>query len=168
MLIFYWLKFWRSAVLAAFKWLALVAAGIIFSACSQPDMLDSEGRGLYLSKLNQNWLLVNYWATWCSPCIAEIPELNALAQEAASRFTILGVNFDQVEGEVLDKQVLRMKIQFPVVEGAAHDMLKIDLPLVLPTTYIFAPGGVLHGTLVGPQTRESLLLAMQDAQTHTQ
>ena len=57
-------------------------------------------------------------------------------------------------------QAKKMKIEFPVLAGNPAQLLGIDTPAVLPTTYILSPGGELHATLVGPQTEASILAAL--------
>lgn len=133
---------------------------VALTACSQPDMYDVYGEGLSLSELNQKPLIVNYWATWCAPCIKEIPELNELAEAHKNELTLVGINFDQPEGAEAIQQTERMKIAFPVLAGNPADLLGIQTPEVLPTTYILTPGGGIHATLVGPQTAETILAAM--------
>lgn len=137
--------------------IVIVCMGLVLASCSKPDLLDSNGNGIFLSDLNQKWLIVNYWATWCGPCIAEIPELNELAKEQAQRVTLLGVNFDNPTAEEMSAQIKKMKIEFPVLAGDPSAMLKIEIPQVLPTTFIFEPGGQLVKTLVGPQTKHSII-----------
>jgi len=127
------------------------------TACSKPDFRDVEGNAIYLEELKEQWLIVNYWATWCGPCIAEIPELNELSHEYAGRLNLIGVNFDHPEGAEQAAQVRKMKIEFPVLTTEPAAMLNINIPLVLPTTYIFAPGGRLLKQFTGPQTKKSLL-----------
>ena len=134
----------------------------LLSGCGQsdviePDFLDIHGNGIVLSELHEKALVVNYWATWCAPCIKEIPELNELGREYSDRLTLVGVNFDQPEGEEALKQSSKMKIEFPVISGNPAPLLGVAVPVVLPTTYIFAPGGELVATLVGPQTKDTIL-----------
>ena len=101
-------------------------------------------------------MVVNYWAQWCTPCIREIPELNALNQHYPL-VNVLGVNFDGATGEQLATQVRELKIDFPMLaEDPAAD-LGLSRPAVLPTTLILNPAGELTEVLVGPQTLESLL-----------
>lgn len=141
----------------------LIALLVILSGCSKPDMYDVEGGGIHLAELHEKTLIVNYWATWCAPCIKEIPELNHLAKTHADRLTLVGINYDQPEGEEALNQVARMKIEFLVLAGNPAGLLGVETPLVLPTTYIFAAGGELVATLVGPQTEETILAAIPDA-----
>lgn len=137
---------------------------LLLSACQQPDFKDAAGNGHRLEELRGKWLFVNYWATWCAPCIKEIPELNEVAESHADRIVVYGVNFDGPTGDELDKQIARMKIDFPVFAKDPHQLLGIERPQVLPTTLAFSPDGEHVETLVGPQTEESLL-AVTDGDT---
>ncbi|MFT7684940.1 MAG: thiol-disulfide isomerase/thioredoxin [Candidatus Azotimanducaceae bacterium] len=141
----------------AFKKLVTLSILVLLSGCSEPDFQDVAGNDIYLSDLNKKWLVVNYWATWCAPCIAEIPELNELAAEHSEKLIVIGVNYDQPDFADSLQQVKKMKIEFPVLRKEPSKKFGIEIPKVLPTTYIFAPGGELKKTLVGPQTKEGLL-----------
>ncbi len=127
----------------------------------EPDFVDTQGKGYRYEDLQGKWRLVNYWATWCGPCIKEIPELNVLAKDHQEAVLVFGVNFDSPEAEERQAQVEKMKIEFPVYAEEPASALGINRPDVLPTTFIFAPDGKLAATLVGPQTEESLLALMK-------
>ena len=58
---------------------------------------------LQLDELRGQWVVINYWAIWCKPCIQEIPELNKLAE--LPQVTVLGVNYDGISGEELQHQL---------------------------------------------------------------
>ncbi len=143
------------------KTLFTLVLTLLISSCQQPDFFDTTGEGHRYADMRGKWMILNYWATWCAPCIKEIPELNKLAQENKDRLLVFGVNFDQPQGEEMLKQVARMKIEFPVYAVNPAASLGIATPEVLPTTFIFDPKGNLHATLVGPQTEESLLHALE-------
>ena len=130
---------------------------IFLSACAKADFVDADGNGYSLANLHGKYVFVNYWATWCAPCIKEIPELNKLSREHADDLIILGVDFDQAEGEELKKQIAKMGITFPVFASDPSKMLGVEIPQVLPTTYVFDREGKFKATLVGPQTEASLL-----------
>ena len=98
-----------------------------------------------LESLRGQWVVINYWAKWCKPCIEEIPELNEL-DHLHDDITVLGVNYDGATGEDL------------------AELLGQPRPSVLPTTFIINPAGELVHSLVGPQTLESLLAATSGGQ----
>jgi thiol-disulfide isomerase/thioredoxin len=108
-----------------------------------------------LTQRGGEWLVVNYWAEWCKPCLEEIPQLNAFAR-AHDRVRVLMVNYDGVTGEQLRAQAARLGIATAVVESDPAPQLGIGRPQVLPTTYVVGPDGKLHDTLIGPQTVASL------------
>lgn len=112
-----------------------------------------------LKHYSGQWLVINYWARWCTPCIQEIPELNKLNQ-ARSDLTVLGVNYDGATGDALAAQVKDFAINFPMLTEDPAAFLGTSRPIVLPTTLIVSAKGTLEQTLVGPQTLESLTAAV--------
>ena len=108
-----------------------------------------------LEAFRGQWVVINYWAQWCHPCIKEIPELNALDQKY-EQVTVLGVNYDGAVGEELTQQQNKLGFAFANLEADPSAQLGIPRPIVLPTTLVLDPKGQLAATLVGPQTMESL------------
>ena len=139
---------------------ALLLVGCL-GACSPADFRFEDGTtGRYRDWLG-NWVVINYWAEWCTPCRQEIPELNALyLARDREHLLIVGVNFDGIEGDDLAALVKRMNIAFPVIVGDPAEHWRYPMPGVLPTSVLIAPDGTLAKTLVGPQTRASLEAAM--------
>ena len=137
-------------------WLATILPLGLLTACSAGDK--SPSGALNIADYQGRWLVINYWAEWCKPCIKEIPELNALDAKYP-QVAVLGVNFDGVTGDELNAQMATLSIDFPVLEQEPSGILGVDLPSVLPATFILDPDGKLVHTLIGPQTLESLALA---------
>lgn len=102
------------------------------------------------------WLIVNYWAEWCKPCLEEIPELNAYAAEHADTVQVVLVNYDGVTGTALRDLGEDLGINTDMVEADPSNDLGIEKPQVLPSTFIFDADLKLTHTLLGPQTRASL------------
>lgn len=129
---------------------------VLLLACSEqpsaPEPLDTY-RG--------QWLVINYWASWCKPCITEVPELNKLDAEH-NNITVLGVNYDGATGEELKSQESRLNIRFPTIP-APHNELALPAPQVLPTSFIVNPEGQITDILIGPQSAHELLLRIQSA-----
>ncbi len=113
-----------------------------------------------LLALRGQWVVINYWAQWCGPCIKEIPELNELHQRY-SKVTVLGVNYDGASGKALTRQSSELGVAFPQLPGDPAALLNTHRPTVLPTTLILDPAGDLVATLAGPQTVASLAQATQ-------
>jgi len=106
-----------------------------------------------LQELQDQWVLVNYWAEWCAPCRVEIPDLNQLNER--SDVQVLGVDFDQHVAEDLVPLIKLMQIEFPVLLTDQIGELKLEQPNVLPVTYVIHRQQLIK-TLQGPQTWESL------------
>jgi thiol-disulfide isomerase/thioredoxin len=133
------------------RWLCL-ALILALPACTREDAPDTR-QGL--EQLRGQWVLINYWAQWCKPCIEEIPELNALDRKY-DNVTVLGVNFDGATGEELANQTRQLGLAFASLEQDPAAELGVPRPVVLPSTLVLDPEGRLVTTLVGPQTLASL------------
>ena len=127
---------------------------LALAACSPAE---KPGNTLQLDELRGQWVVINYWAIWCKPCIQEIPELNKLAE--MPQVTVLGVNYDGISGEELDQQLQKLGVTFPTLKTDPAAQLGLARPVVLPTSLVLDPQGQLSDTLVGPQTLETLATA---------
>lgn len=137
-------------------WVTLVSAAFGLAGCGSEQWRDHQGEAVARTELQGNWVVVNYWAEWCAPCLHELPEFNRLAA-ARPDIRVFGVNYDGVSGEELRELSDRMGIAFPVMGQDFEKSLELERPQVLPTTYIFNPAGELVHSLPGPQTEASLL-----------
>ena len=135
----------------------VVLLGLLVGCGAESSIGLADGSSTKLSHWEGRWLIVNYWAEWCAPCRAEIPELNALHKERASTgIVVLGVNYDGLVGDKLEEVTERMGIEFPVLVDDPRERWGYDLPAVLPSTVLIDPEGNLHRQLQGPQTAEAL------------
>lgn len=144
---------------AIIKRVSLIAHLVLLIACSEGALKVQGGDDTSLKDFSGQWLLINYWAIWCKPCIEEIPELNALnLQEGIS---VLGYNFDRAQGAELEEQIASLAIDFPVLLDDPAASLGLEAPKALPATIVLDQQGQFHSWLMGPQTRASITAHIQ-------
>ena len=83
---------------------------LIIISCQNNDIDIYNGSDSSIDKLNGNWIVINYWADWCAPCIKEIPELNEFASENDD-LLVYTFNFDQLDEEDLAPIAEKFNIQ---------------------------------------------------------
>jgi cytochrome c biogenesis protein CcmG, thiol:disulfide interchange protein DsbE len=100
-------------------------------------------------------VLVNFWATWCAPCLREMPDLAALqAAFPAAQFTVLGVNEDGKLEPVL-KFLKDAAVNFPILLDDRRVMRRYDVR-GLPATFLIDRDGVIIDKILGPREWSSV------------
>ncbi len=142
-------------------WLILLVAFSGFSQASDWTLKDTTGKPLSLSQYKGKWVLVNFWATWCPPCLEEIPALEKLDEEG--KLVVIGIAMSyRSRGEVLGF-ARKNHLSYAVVLGnddIADEFGDID---TLPTSFLYSPGGQLVGQHLGPLSRKDIESAMRGA-----
>ena len=117
------------------------------------SLTTTEGTELQLSSLRGQVVLLNFWATWCAPCLKEMPDLNTLYQELSPLgFTVVGLAIDGEDKETIDRFVERLEVSYPVVYGAVADaqsVLNSNAVPIMPTTLVIDREGYLDRRIVG-------------------
>ena len=128
---------------------------LILISCQKNDIEVFNGSNTNISDLNGNWIVINYWADWCAPCIKEIPELNEFARENKD-LIVYTFNFDQLEVEDLKPIAKKFDIQVPSLISHPRDIWGIPTPPAVPATFFINPNGEITSSLFRPQTKEDL------------
>jgi thiol-disulfide isomerase/thioredoxin len=115
--------------------------------------LTLEGKAAKLSDFRGKVVLLNFWASWCQPCVEEAPSLNLLQRRIAPLGgTILGVNVGVDDGEdSYEKFLSDYKIDFPTYRDATEKLAASYGTTAYPETYVIDRKGHLDRKIVGPQ-----------------
>ncbi len=98
------------------------------------------------------WLVVNFWATWCHPCLAEMPELSAMSTRRKD-IDVVGLAYDDIEPAALKTFMQAQPVSYPIAQVDVYDPPKVfEAPTGLPTTYLLDPQGKVAKRFVGPVT----------------
>ena len=128
---------------------------LIVISCQNNDIEIFNGSNTNLDKLNGNWIVINYWADWCAPCIKEIPELNEFAKEN-NDLLVFTFNFDQLDEDDLKPVAKKFNIEVPSIVTHPRDIWGIQTPPAVPATFFINPDGDLALSLFRPQTKDDL------------
>jgi thiol-disulfide isomerase/thioredoxin len=110
------------------------------------------GGKVVLSDLRGQWVVLNYWATWCGPCRKEIPDLSAM-HDRNHHITVLGLAFEETSEEEFYAFLEDYPASFPILlVDVMNPPAPFGAPKVLPTTILLNPDGVPVETWVGPVT----------------
>ena len=134
-----------------------------------PDVsyVDTTGVAYTREALTGKVVLVNFWATWCRPCQAEIPALSKVYDKYKSKGVVfLGVLTDTPDSQSLLNFQSDHDMTYPVVRANRDLMSSFDEPSSLPTTYVFSRGGKQVFSRIGAlrETELDTLVAQLAAQ----
>lgn len=114
---------------------------------------DINGKQHSLAKERGKWVIINYWATWCPPCIREIPELIQFHNKHKNKDAVVwGVNSEEITINKLLAFNKKMKINYPVFISPSTRFTYFEPLTNLPVTYIMSPDGNLFKRHIGKIT----------------
>ena len=112
------------------------------------ELFTPEGTKFTLASLRGKVVLVNFWATWCEPCVTEMPSLQRLRDQLTPRFEVLGVNYQ--EGPARIKAFIdKSGISFPIVRDTDGAMAKAWGARIFPASYVIDRAGDVKHVLIG-------------------
>lgn len=132
---------------------------------SAPNFFWTEkGSQVSLKDLKGKVILVNLWATWCGPCVREMPDLSKISEELKDKnFRMLGVNvFQQANSKKVEDFLKSNPVSYTIIDGSQEivdafseaDGNPIE---AVPTTFIIDKSGKIAETIIGGRDKESFL-----------
>ena len=115
-----------------------------------------DGKTFDLAAQRGKWVIVNYWATWCVPCIKEMPDISRFVA-AHKNVVAIGLAYEDSEPADIKAFLAKHPVVYPIAQVTLDQPLKdFDEPRGLPTTYLIGPDGKVAKHIVGPVTEASL------------
>jgi thiol-disulfide isomerase/thioredoxin len=134
----------------------LIAMPTIAMAVDMP-LTDVHGNKENLNSYQGQWVVVNYWATWCPPCIIEMPELQNFHDDHSDKdAVVLGINTELIGKQQLLEFLDDYFITYPVFASKPIQQSELGEIPGLPTTFLVSPQGEVVARQVGPVTREMI------------
>ncbi len=122
-------------------------------------LTDTEGSVFTEKNTRGKYLVVNFWATWCTPCLKEIPAFVEFYNQNSNHVEILGLDYEPVNLPVINEFVERFSINYPIIlytDTNDSEYSKFGEIVGMPTTLIYSPDGELIRTFMGEVTIEDL------------
>jgi thiol-disulfide isomerase/thioredoxin len=108
------------------------------------------GQTSSLSDYKGKVVLLNFWASWCAPCLAEMPELDRLQSLYQSRgLQVIGIAYPDDDPHAIDRVARKLAIQYPLLLGSMETIKSYEVSDVLPVTVIIDQHGNIRDRILG-------------------
>jgi thiol-disulfide isomerase/thioredoxin len=115
-----------------------------------------EGQPYELAARRGKWVVVNFWATWCAPCIKEMPELSELDEKRAD-IEVIGLAYEEIEPQAMRDFLRQRPVVYPVaILDVYSPPADFATPRGLPMTFLIAPDGRVAEQFMGPVTAREI------------
>ena len=143
---------WLAVALTALPSLAADAAARVGARAPALIVPTLDGRVFDLAALRGKVVIVNFWASWCSPCRAEMPQLDAFyRRHHAQGLELLGLSVDDPQDRATVMHIMK-SYSYPAAMAVAAKANDFGAPLAVPMTWIIDAKGVIRARLIAGNT----------------
>ncbi|MFC4601308.1 TlpA family protein disulfide reductase [Cohnella hongkongensis] len=153
------------AVLLVVAWTAFrsdnVGAGGIVAGAEAPEIhgIDTSGASIDLQNYRGQPVIVNFWASWCQPCVTEMPLIDEVYRSASDQFRLISVNVGDTKGTV-NEFLTKYGLSFPVLIDATGKTAELYRVSALPATFAIDAEGRIRHAGIGQITETEQLFAL--------
>lgn len=147
--------------------MAILLGGLVNPAWSA-DTVDFslpgvDGKNYQLSDYRGKWVLINYWATWCPPCLEELPDLEIFHNNHhKDKAVVLGINSEDISEKKLKTFLESQFLSFPILRMKPSDKTPFGRISALPTSFLISPKGEVVAKQVGKVTGKAIEAFIKD------
>lgn len=138
--------------------LLIVSIALVFSPNSFADKIsyslpDIDGVTRNISEFRGKWVVLNFWATWCPPCLKEIPELVEFHEDHHKKdAVVVGIAYENIKPDALREFTESYFMSYPILITPPTTRTPFGVISGLPSTFLISPTGELVATQSGPVT----------------
>ena len=124
---------------------------------SDYQLRDLDGKLHRVSDHAGEWIVINFWASWCAPCLHEMPELERFYQAHKTKAVVWGVTFEDSNKDKIIEFVKQLGVTYPILGYGQDPLTGYGEVTVLPTTFVINPEGLFHHRFEGPITAQQIV-----------
>ena len=142
-------------MLRRISWVLIAMLWVSAASAEGFNFKDTKGKVHRLEDYKGKWVLINFWATWCPPCLEEMPALQQL-HETRKDLVVIGIAMEYQDVAYVKQFADDLLVSFPIVLGDRKIAAQIGKVPGLPTTYLYNTEGKIAAYNVGALTREAV------------